>query len=96
MQEGIGELRAFENFGERCRLSAYRKLSSLIVQNIRKGAKGMQRLLEEEEWEAFEQRKARARKAGEEAGTKLMLPMIMMLVIVLVILIVPAGLTLNL
>lgn len=95
IQEGIGELQAFENFGERCHLGAYRKLSSLIVQNIRKGAKGMQQLLEEEEWEAFEQQKARARKAGEEAGTKLMLPMVMMLVIVLVILIVPAGMALN-
>lgn len=96
IQEGVGELQAFGNFGERCKIAPYRKLSSLIVQNIRKGAKGMQRLLDEEEWEAFEERKARARKAGEEAGTKLLLPMGMMLVVVLAILIVPAGLTLNL
>lgn len=95
IQEGVGELQAFGNFGERCKIAPYRKLSSLIVQNIRKGAKGMQRLLDEEEWEAFEERKARARKAGEEAGTKLLLPMGMMLVVVLAILVVPAGLTLN-
>ena len=95
IQGGVGELQAFENFGERCGLSVYRKLSSLIVQNIRKGAKGMQRLLEEEEGEAFEQRKARARKAGEEAGTRLLLPMGIMLMLVLVILVVPAGLTLQ-
>ena len=56
----------------------------------------MQRLLDEEEREAFEERKARARKAGEEAGTKLLLPMGMMLAVVLAILVVPAGLTLNL
>lgn len=96
IQEGVGELKAFENFGERCQLAPYRKLSSLIVQNIRKGAKGMQRLLDEEEREAFEERKARARKAGEEAGTKLLLPMGMMLAVVLAVLVVPAGLTLNL
>ncbi len=95
IQEGVGELQAFENFGTRCELSVYRKLSSLIVQNIRKGSEGLQRLLEEEEKEAFEQRKAEARKAGEEAGTKLLLPMGIMLVLVLVILVVPAGLTLN-
>lgn len=95
IQKGVGELQAFENFGERCGISSYRKLSSLIVQNIRRGAKGMQRLLEEEEREAFEQRKAEARKAGEEASTKLLLPMGMMLVIVLVILVVPAGLAIN-
>lgn len=95
IQSGTGELQAFENFGERCHLSEYRKLSSLILQNVRKGAKGMQRLLEEEEWEAFEQRKARAKKAGEEAGTKLLLPMGIMLVIVLAVLILPAGISLN-
>ncbi len=96
IQEGVGELQAIENYGERCGLGAYRKLASLIIQNIRKGAKGMQKLLEEEEREAFEARKARAKKAGEEAGTKLMLPMILMLILVLVILIVPAGLSLDL
>ena len=95
IQEGAGELQAFDNFGKRCGISAYRKLSSLIVQNIRRGAKGMQRLLEEEEREAFEERKAAARKAGEEASTKLLLPMGMMLVIVLVILLVPAGLAIQ-
>lgn len=95
IQAGTGELQAFENFGERCGPDVYRKLSSLIVQNIRKGAKGMQRLLEEEEREAYEQRKARARKAGEEAGTRLLLPMGIMLILVLVLLVVPAGLTLQ-
>lgn len=95
IRDGVGELQAYENFGERCHLSVYRKLSSLLVQNVRKGAQGMQRLLEEEEREAFEQRKARAKKAGEEAGTKLLMPMGIMLVIVLVILIVPAGLSLS-
>jgi len=92
----VGELQAYENFGRHCQLSAYRKLSSLIVQNVRKGAKGMQKLLEEEEWEAYEQRKAQARQSGEEASTKLLLPMGIMLVIVLAIMIIPAGISLNL
>lgn len=96
MQDGIGELQAYENFGRRCQLGAYRKLSSLLIQNVRKGAKGMQKLLEEEEWEAYEQRKAWAKQAGEEAGTKLLLPMGIMLVIVLAILMIPAGMSLNL
>ena len=96
MQDGIGELQAYENFGKRCQLGAYRKLSSMLVQNVRKGAKGMQKLLEEEEWEAYEQRKSWAKRAGEEAGTKLLLPMGIMLVIVLAILMIPAGMSLNL
>lgn len=95
MQEGVGELEAYGNFGNRCQLSDYRRLSSVIVQNVRKGSQGMQRLLEQEEWEAYEQRKAHARQMGEEAGTKLLLPMGIMLAIVLAILVIPAGLALN-
>lgn len=95
IQDGVGELQAYENFGRRCQLSAYRKLSSLIVQNVRKGAKGMQRILEEEEWEAYEQRKAQAKQTGEEASTKLLLPMGIMLVIVLALMVIPAGLSLS-
>lgn len=96
IRDGTGELQAYENFGNRCQLSVYRRLSALIVQNVRKGAEGMQKLLEQEEWEAYEQRKARARQAGEEAGTKLLFPMGIMLIIVLAVLVIPAGMTLNL
>jgi hypothetical protein len=39
---------------------------------------------------AFEERKQTARKQGEEAGTKLLLPMMLMMGIVLVIIILPA------
>lgn len=95
MQEGIGEIQAYEEFGNSCGLAEYRKLSAMLVQNVRKGAKGMQHLLEEEGREAYEKRKARARTAGEEAGTKLLLPMGIMLVVVLVILMVPAGMSLQ-
>ncbi len=40
--------------------------------------------------DALQERKANARRLGEEAGTKLLLPMIMMLAIVMVVIIVPA------
>ena len=49
--------------------------------------------MEEEMRQAFEDRKSMARKLGEEAGTKLLLPMGMMLMIVMVIVIVPAFLS---
>ena len=39
---------------------------------------------------AFEERKRAAKKYGEEAGTKLLFPMMIMLAIVMMILIVPA------
>lgn len=90
MQDGIGELKVYERFGERCGLPQYRKLTTIINQNLRKGSAGLTDLLEKEVAEAFALRKNHAKKAGEEAGTKLLLPMVLMLCIVMAIIIVPA------
>jgi len=93
MQDGVGELKVYERFGERCGTPQYRKLSMLIVQNLRKGSAGLRQSLEKEVADAFALRKNLAKKAGEEAGTKILLPMILMLCIVMVIILVPAFLT---
>ncbi len=95
MQDGLGELAAYENFGRRCDKPQYRKIASLLTQNVRKGTRGMQQLLDMEAEEAFEQRKAHARQLGEEAGTKLLLPMGLMLLLVFAILLVPAMLSMG-
>ena len=96
MRDGVGEAQVYERFGERCRLPQYRKLSALLVQNIRQGNREICRMLEECAREAFEIRKETAKKAGEAAATKLLFPMILMLLVVLVILIFPAVLTMQL
>ncbi len=93
MQDGIGELKVYERFGERCGTPQYRKFSVLIVQNLRKGNSGLRQILEKEVSEAFALRKNQAKKAGEEASTKILLPMMMILCIVMVIILVPAFLT---
>lgn len=95
MQDGMGERKAYENFGRRCCQPQYRKFASLLMQNVRKGTRGMQQLLDAEAEEAFQQRKAYARQLGEEAGTKLLLPMGLMLVLVFAILLLPAMLSLG-
>ena len=45
--------------------------------------------------EALEERRARARKAGEQAGTKLLFPMMLMLLVVLVVIMVPAFMSME-
>ena len=50
-------------------------------------------LLKEESRLAFEERKNTAKKAGEEAGTKLLLPMVMMLCVVMLMILLPAFIT---
>lgn len=87
---GIPEGECYEEFGARCREPAYRRFGLLLSQNLRKGSGGLADLLEREAAEAFEDRKKLAKKLGEEAGTKLMIPMFMMLIIVLIIVTVPA------
>ena len=69
------------------------KLGTLLSQNIRKGNKDLLLKLRQEAAVALEERKNRARKAGEEAGTKLLLPMMMMLCIVMVLIMIPAYFT---
>lgn len=96
MQDGIGEQQAYENFGIRCMQSQYRKLASILMQNVRKGTKGMQQLLDAEAKEAFLQRKLYAKQMGEEAGTKLLIPMGIMLLLVFAILMIPAMINLQL
>ena len=49
--------------------------------------------LKAEVQEALEQRKEQAVCTGEEAATKLLVPMILMLIVVMVLILVPAGMS---
>lgn len=95
MESGVTESESYENFGRRCDIQVYIRFGALLSQNLRKGTKGLSQLLKLESIQAFEERKARAKRLGEEAGTKLLLPMFLMLAIVLVIVIVPAFLSVQ-
>lgn len=90
LQSGRSEKEAYDHFGKRCQVQAYMKLSTLLSQNLRKGSNDLLKALRQEADNAFSERKNLAKKLGEEAGTKLLLPMMMMLCIVMVIIMVPA------
>ena len=90
LKSGAAATDAYLRFGSRCGLRKYAKLGASLQQNLKKGSAGFTEALELEESDAFEERKALAKRLGEEAGTKLLLPMILMLIIVMIIVIVPA------
>lgn len=90
MQSGVPEAECYERFAGRCELLPYMKMGVLLAQNLRKGAKGLSQMLSLEAVDAMEERKSRARRLGEEAGTKLLFPMLLMLIVVLAIVVVPA------
>lgn len=90
LKSGKPQIYVYEEFGMKCGIKEYMKFSSLIVQNIKKGTKELALLLTLEAKDAFKERKNMAKKYGEEAGTKLLLPMIIMLIVVMAIIMVPA------
>lgn len=95
MQSGAGERRAYQHFGERCDLQRYRRLGNILVQNTKKGNHRLMELLLQEAEAAFDERRSLAKKYGEEAGTKMLFPMIVLLLVMMVILLVPALLSLQ-
>ena len=90
MRDGVSERIAYEQFGERIQLSVYRRFSTLLVQNLRKGTAGLSKLLEKEMQEALHAQESNRKKRGEELQTKLLLPMMLMLALVVVIIMIPA------
>ena len=96
MKSGVPEAEAYAEFGRRCDTASYIKLGCLLEQNIKKGTKGLKSILEGEVREAFADRKLLAKKKGEEASTKLLLPMLLMLLVSMAVVIVPAFMSMNL
>jgi len=95
IRNGRSEAESYGQFGKRCGLHQYIRLGNILEQNLQKGAKGMKTLLRQEAQDSFEERKRLARRKGEEASTKLLIPMIMMLVVVMAVIAVPAVLSIG-
>lgn len=93
MSAGTNEEKAYEDFGRRCGEHTYIRLANMLSQNLRQGIKGLKKSMEAEQRTALTERKNRAIRRGEEAGTKLLFPMIVLLGIVIALLIVPAFLS---
>ena len=94
METGTPEIRAYGEFGRRIGLGCYIKFASLLGNSVSTGGKDLRRLLEEEMETAFRQRKELALRKGEEASTKLLIPMFLMLGVVMVMVVAPAFLSL--
>lgn len=88
--DGQSEKAAYQKFAERTEIPMYRRFVRLLLQNLSKGSAGLYSLLEQETENAYIQRRNFAKKRGEEAGTKMLFPMILMLAVVMAIVLVPA------
>lgn len=92
MELGCSQEQVFEMFSKKMSMKSYSKLMTLFLQNVTKGSKRMLEILKSEERQAFLDRCEQAKRMGEEADTKLLLPMGIMLLNILLLLMVPAYL----
>lgn len=90
INSGYSEIKAYEELGIRIGLAPYMRLMNRISQNIKKGSKDLRKLMEEEVYLSLNERKELVRKKGEEASTKLLIPMVLLLGIVMVVVMFPA------
>ncbi len=90
LKSGVSEMEVYREFGRRMKSSEYMKLASLLEQNRKTGLYNLRDLLLQESMQAWELRLNNAKRLGEEASTKLLLPMLMSLVLVLIVVITPA------
>ena len=96
LRNGILLRDALDRFGKRTANPLYIKFSALMIQNMKKGTEDLLLQLSGEASEAFSLRKIQARQLGEEAGTKLLLPMVMMRAVVMATLMIPAFMSFQL
>lgn len=90
LDNGRSETVVYEDFGRRIGVLAYRRMASLLTQSVSRGVQGMRNLMLQEAKDMMAQEKAHIRQKGEQAGTKLLIPMMGMLFLVFAVLLVPA------
>lgn len=89
-QAGLSEEEVYRNLANRIGLSSYKRIMELLIQNVKKGTKNLIEMLIREQESSLEMRKEQAKRLGEEAGTKLLMPMILLLGVVLLLVLYPA------
>ncbi|HOJ09798.1 MAG TPA: type II secretion system F family protein [Clostridiales bacterium] len=93
INSGKSEIKAYEDFSRRCRTVEVARFVSIVIQNIRKGNSELASIFRVLSNECWEMRKNTAKKLGEEASTKMVIPMMFMLVAILLIVSTPAVLS---
>ncbi len=90
LENGESEPEVYERFGERMEDISYQRLASILSQQVTKGVNDLNATLTAELKEVVAKEREEVRIRGEEAGTRLLVPMMGMLIIVFAILLMPA------
>ncbi len=90
LSAGVSEGLVYERFGKHSGLQEYARFAAMLGQNLKKGNSALLGRLREESDKAMLEDLQFRKKIGEEAETKLLVPMIMMLGIVMLLVMIPA------
>ena len=93
---GVFEDRAYADFGRRCAAPEYLRLGSLLETYVQQGNRELFQALEQEAMNALSGDLLRFRKRGEQAGTLLLIPILMLFALTLVIVVAPALMQMQL
>ena len=90
IENGASEPEGYTRFGDKCGIREYKKLGTYLSDHVRKGTGDLGRLLREETRESFLTRKALVKSKAQEAGTRMLFPMVLMLGVVMAIVLIPS------
>lgn len=95
IKAGKAEAVAYEEFARRCRVKEVTKFVSVIVMNLKRGGAEVVPVLKAQGDECWEMRKNAARQLGEEASTKILIPLMIMFLGIVLIVATPAVLSMS-
>lgn len=89
MENGMPEMDAYMEFARRCRSDHVTKFASSLIQNLSKGNRELVQFLRQYAAESWQERKQEVRVRGEEASTKLLIPITIMMLGLMIMLCMP-------
>lgn len=90
LSAGVSESLVYEHFGNRTGLQEYARFATMLSQNLKKGNITLLNRLREESEKAQSENLQLRKRIGEEAQTRLLVPMVIMMVIVMLLVMIPA------
>lgn len=95
IKSGKPEGAAYEEFARRCHVKEVTKFVSVIIMNLKRGGSEVVPVLKEQGSECWEMRKNAAKELGEQASTKILIPMMIMFLGIVLIVGTPAVLSMT-
>ncbi|MGN0480839.1 MAG: type II secretion system F family protein [Lachnospiraceae bacterium] len=89
MNNGVSEVDAIHEFGNRCVIPEVKKFASTIAMGVTRGNSELVYMLQEQSKEVWQLKKQLVKRDAEKAGSKLLLPLCLMFIGILIMIMVP-------